>query len=316
VGKRLSGVRRVGARRLILACVVLVLVVTASVGGYRTSQDNTNETNYYGDFDNPNRVEATVWITKVDAAAETFAMTIADVRPYGSLSDGGGNFAQDATLTTDAIGTWKMPIKGGDAAADSDQKVALTGSITDYPFDRYTADVELHVLGADGAELPVALTVFDTDPFFTVDRSLEPNQSGGMVVDLAVHRSLPTMVFAIFIMVLMLGLSSAAVIAAYYLQSGRRGLNFTACSMMGALLFALIPLRNAVPGSPPIGSVIDFASFFIAEAIISISLISTVWNGFRHEMANERAAAAQAELPTEAPEQSAEPEESEPAIRR
>ena len=135
-------------------------------------------------------------------------------------------------------------------------------------------------------------------------------------MDLAIHRSLPTMVFAIFVMVLMLGLSSAAVIAAYFLQSGRRGLNFTACSMMGALLFALIPLRNAVPGSPPIGSVIDFASFFIAEAIISISLISTVWNGYRHEMASERAAAVQAELPTEAPEVSVEPEESEPPIRR
>lgn len=306
--KRLSGIRRLGIRRLILAFLVLVLVVTASVGGYRLSQDDTNETNYYGDFDNPNRVEATVWITKVDAASDTIAMTVADVRPYGSLADATGNFAQDATLTTNAIGTWKVPITEGDTAADSDQKVTVTGSITDYPFDRYTADVELHVLGADGTELPVALTVFDTDPFFTVKRSLDPHQSGGQIVGLAIHRSPPTTVFAVFIMVLMLGLSSAAVIAAYYLQSGRRGLNFTACSMMGALLFALIPLRNAVPGNPPIGSVIDFASFFIAEAIISISLISTVWNGYRHEMSNERAAAqaeAEAELPAE----------SEPAIQ-
>ncbi|CAN5307449.1 hypothetical protein BH09ACT8_BH09ACT8_25420 [soil metagenome] len=258
------------------------------------------ETNYYGDFDNPNRVEARVWITKVDAVSDTFSMTIADVRPYGSLADESGNFAQDATLTTNAIGAWKMPIRGSDAAPDSDQKVALTGSITDYPFDRYSAYVELHIYGADGTDLPVALTVFDTDPFVTVSRSLEANQSGGTVVDLTIHRSLPTMVFAIVIMALMLGLASAAVIAAYFLQSGGRGLNFTACSMMGALLFALIPLRNAVPGSPPIGSVIDFASFFIAEAIISISLISTVWNGYRHEMASERAAAATpAELPTE-----------------
>ncbi len=29
--------------------------------------------------------------------------------------------------------------------------------------------------------------------------------------------------------------------------------------MMAALLFALIPFRNAVPDNPPIGSVIDFA---------------------------------------------------------
>ena len=58
--------------------------------------------------------------------------------------------------------------------------------------------------------------------------------------------------------------------------------------MMAAILFALIPLRNAVPGSPPIGSIIDFGSFFIAEAVISLALISSVLVGFRHQMAIER----------------------------
>jgi glycerol-3-phosphate acyltransferase PlsY len=61
--------------------------------------------------------------------------------------------------------------------------------------------------------------------------------------------------------------------------------------MMAGMLFALIPLRNAVPGSPPVGSIIDFASFFIAEAVIAISLISCVILGYRHEMEIERAAA-------------------------
>ena len=62
--------------------------------------------------------------------------------------------------------------------------------------------------------------------------------------------------------------------------------------MMAAILFALIPLRNAVPGSPPIGSIIDFGSFFIAEAVISIALISSIVMGFRHQRNIERAEAA------------------------
>ena len=61
--------------------------------------------------------------------------------------------------------------------------------------------------------------------------------------------------------------------------------------MLAGILFALIPLRNAVPGDPPIGSVIDFGSFFIAEAIISLSLISGIIIGFRHQMAIEHAEA-------------------------
>jgi hypothetical protein len=58
--------------------------------------------------------------------------------------------------------------------------------------------------------------------------------------------------------------------------------------MMAAMLFALVPLRNAVPGSPPIGSVIDFASFFIAAIIIAISLITSVLFGYRVQLINER----------------------------
>ncbi|MGV0809579.1 DUF4436 family protein [Mycolicibacterium setense] len=46
-----------------------------------------------------------------------------------------------------------------------------------------------------------------------------------------------------------------------------------ACSMMAAILFALVPLCNAVPGSPPIGSEIDFAYFFVTGIIVAVSRI-------------------------------------------
>ena len=52
---------------------------------------------------------------------------------------------------------------------------------------------------------------------------------------------------------------------------------------MAGMLFALIPLRNAVPGDPPIGSIIDFGSFFIAEATIAVSLISCIVIGYRQQ---------------------------------
>jgi hypothetical protein len=112
--------------------------------------------------------------------------------------------------------------------------------------------------------------------------------AGGVPVNLSVHRSTPTLIFAVFIMVLMLGLAMGAVVAAFYVLYWRHGLIFPACSMMAAILFALIPLRNAVPGSPPIGSIIDFGSFFIAEAVISMSLISSIIVGFRHQRSIER----------------------------
>jgi FlaG/FlaF family flagellin (archaellin) len=293
VRRHIRRVRDVGLRRLVIAFVALAAVIAASVTGYITSRQSTNDETYFGNWDNPNHVEVTVWITRVDSATQALSVTVMNVLPNGSLADDSGNFAQDTTVTTAAIGNWRAEIKAGDPAPDIEQRVGIAGSVTDYPFDRYTGHLEVHALGPDGTELPVALTVLNTDPFFgmttTTGQIFNTNATGGVGVNLGIHRSMPTLIFAVFVMVLMLGLAIGAVVAAFYVLHWRRGLIFPACSMMAAILFALIPLRNAVPGSPPIGSIIDFGSFFIAEAVISIALISSIVWGFRHQRSMERA---------------------------
>lgn len=281
--------RDIGLRRLAIAFLALAAVIGLSVSGYISSRESTNQETYFGDPDNPNRVDVTVWITRVDATTQALSVTIMDVLPNGTLVDPRGNFAQDTTVTTAAIGTWRAEIKAGDSAPDIEQRVTIVGTVTDYPFDRYSGRLEVHALGADGDELPVGLTVLNTDPFFGITTTADTAPNGGAVVNLGVYRSMPTLIFAVFVMVLMLGLALGAVVAAFYVLHWRRGLIFPACSMMAAILFALIPLRNAVPGSPPIGSLIDFGSFFIAEAVISIALISSIVWGFRHQRSIERA---------------------------
>lgn len=289
MGERLRRVRHIGLRRIVVGVVILVIGIAVSVGGYLASSANTYQVQDYGDFDNPNRIEITAWITKIDTAAQVYSMTITDIRPFGSQADESGNFARDATLFTNGIGNWRAQIKAGDSAPDVEQRMAMTGLVTNYPFDHYRAAMEIHVVDADDNELPTAITVVNTDSFFQIGTTKATSPSGGTLIRLDVHRSTPTLVFAVFIMVLMLGLSAAAAVAAYYVLHWKRGLIFPACSMIAAILFALIPLRNAVPGGPPIGSIIDFGSFFIAEAIISISLIAGVLLGFRHQLAIERA---------------------------
>ncbi len=302
--ERLRQVRRISVRRILGFGAVLAIIVAASVSGFLVSNSNTDQVTDFGDFDNPNRVEVTAWITKIDTAGQAYSMTVTDVRPFGSLADDSGNFAKDATLFTNAVGNWRDPIKAGDSAPDVEQRMFMTGHVTNYPFDRYQSTMELHVIDGDGTELPTAVTVMNTDLFFQIDTAKATSSTGGTLIRLGIHRSAPTLVFAVFIMVLMLGLSAAAVAAAFYVLHWRRGLIFPACSMMAAILFALIPLRNAVPGSPPIGSIIDFGSFFIAEAIISISLITSVLLGFRHQLSIERADTTESiDEPGEAPGQ-------------
>jgi Domain of unknown function (DUF4436) len=282
---------RRGAKVILSFTALVAVVVAGSLCLYFPTRTTQNETTQFGDYDNPNRVNITAWLTKVDPSAETVSISITEVRPMGTLADEQGFYRDDATFySLTSLQNVSTPLKKGDVYPPLiDQRVQMSGLATDYPFDRYHVSTEFHVDGGpDDGELPVAVTLYSTDPFFAVTPSYGDTEGGGVDIELDMRRSTPTLVYATFVMVLMLGLAVAASTAAYYCVRWRKGLLFPACSMMAAMLFALVPLRNAVPGSPPIGSVIDFASFFIAAIIISISLITSVLVGYRVQLITER----------------------------
>lgn len=281
---------RRGVKVFALGLLALVSVIAGSMSMYLPARTTQDQTTYWGDLDNPDRVDLKVWITRIDPASATMTVTVDVTGPSGSLADEQGFFGDDAYLyTLTSLQNWTVEMKKGDYSPVVEQRFALSGMVTDYPFDHYSVPLEYHVVGGPGgAELPVALTLLSTDPFFDIDSSVAETQDGGVGVTLKLRRSTPTLVYASFVMVLMLGLAVAAMTAAYYTLKWRKGLLFPACGMMAAMLFALVPLRNAVPGSPPIGSVIDFASFFVAAIAISISLISCVLIGYPRQVEKDR----------------------------
>jgi hypothetical protein len=270
---------------------VVILAITASLGGYVASREYTAQRSdaFGASSDTPDRVTMTAWITRVDTVAQTVAVTFVDVTPRGSLAGPDGTFAKNAVFDTNAVQTGPVNVAAGEELSGVEQHFSLDGAVTDFPFDRYTAYLSLNIEDADGNNVPITVNVESTDAFFKVSPSYDEEQDDYLNVDLKVERSPPTMVFGIFIMVLMLGLAFAAAVLAYFLIRNRQGLQYSAYSVMGALLFAMVPLRNAVPGSPPIGSVIDFMAFFIAEAVISASLITSVVVGYRQQLELDRA---------------------------
>jgi len=266
-----------------------MLLVAGSLSVYWPTRAAQSEIAVWGAVDNPDRVDITAWITKVDTASRTIAVTTTDIRPQGALAADNGTFRDDATLFTyGSLQNTSVVIKNGDDSPVVEQRFALSGMVTDYPFDLYGSSLEFHLVGGPAnTEIPVAVTLLNTDTFFTTT-SVGSAQGGGTDVEVNLRRSTPTLVYASFVMVLMLGLAVAAATAAYYALKQRKGLLFPACSMMAGMLFALVPLRNAVPGNPPIGSIIDFASFFIAAITIAVSLITCVVVGYRVQLVKDR----------------------------
>lgn len=272
-------------RRIVALCAAVILVMTASLGAYEASRLHTGQpSDPFGvDQHDPDRVEATAWITKVDVASQTMTVLLVDVIPHGSLALKDDDFAEDVVLETNSVINDRNAMHRGEAFSSVECRFSLAGTPTDFPFDRYSSAWSLRMTRADGSVVPLAVTVVSTDAFFSTTPYYDADQDEWLNVDVGMHRSIPTIVFGVFVMALMLGLAAAAALAAYFIVRSRQGLVFGAYSVMAALLFAMIPLRNAVPGSPPIGSVIDYAAFFIAEAVIAISLITSVIVGYRHQ---------------------------------
>ncbi len=263
----------------------------ASLGGYVASREHTERPSilFSTDDDNPNRVDISAWITRVDVATQTATVVLADVTPRGTLAELDGTFAETAVLETNSVQNDANTVQRGEPFPNVERRFSLTGVVTDFPFDRYTSYLSFRMTRSDGSEIPVAVTITSTDASFSTAPVYDPEQSDWLNIDIGVKRSVPTMIFGVFVMLLMLGLAFAAALAAYFVVGSRQGLVFGAYSVMAALLFAMIPLRNAVPGNPPIGSIIDFVAFFIAEAVISVSLITSVVVGYRHQMEIDRA---------------------------
>ncbi|MFB8007349.1 DUF4436 family protein [Nocardia sp. NPDC056000] len=279
--------RRGGAFWAVVTVTLTIVGLVLALSTYEVGRSRSETTHPFGNTTVADRVDLSIWVGKIDPATQTATIEVM-AHPRGALADKHGFFTADAIVYTSALKADPIKIKAGQPISAAEVKVVVEGTVTDYPFDAYDSILAFDIFSAD-RELPISVSIASGDTFFEVTETPAEGVVTGIDVTLHAERSLPSMVFALFIMLLMLGLALAAATACYYVLKGKRGLMFPACSMMGALLFALVPLRNAVPGAPPIGSLIDFTSFFIAEAVISIALVGTVIIGYRVESAREQA---------------------------
>ncbi|MEV7045103.1 DUF4436 family protein [Amycolatopsis sp. NPDC051061] len=281
-----------GSLKTIIAVVAVLLVTAGSLVVYLVERADGQVQVVMGDTTTPDRVDIHLFVQKFDPIAQELSAQV-EIVPQGALADETGSPSQDLTIFTNGTKGDTLPFKAGKSPSTTDVKLASSdGVVTDYPFDSYKIDVGVSVASAT-AVVPSSVTLVNADSFFKIEPQDVKAADGGLIFTVDATRSTGTFAFALFLMLFMGLLSLAAVVAAWFVVGNRRGLLWPPMSFMGALLFALVPLRNAAPGQPPIGSVIDFGSFFIAEGLISLSLIVTVIVGYWVERVKEREDAAE-----------------------
>lgn len=263
----------------------MVLAVAVGAAGFLAEYASRDVQYTILDEDAADSVAVQVTVQRVDAAARELILQVLVV-PQGSYADPGvqpATPAKDLVLDTSSLTTAPLTFRAHDRITARELRVPMDGAVSFFPFDRYGVDLYFGVDAAD-VPVPVDLIMLDHEPGF-VTRPLAQDAAhhgdGYVEAELQVKRSRATFILAWFQVIVMWALGLCVLAGAVHIVRRRLGLVWPALGWMAATLFALVGFRNAAPGLPPVGSLIDYCAFFWAEALIALSLVLVTVHGVR-----------------------------------
>jgi hypothetical protein len=162
--------------------------------------------------------------------------------------------------------------------------VTLIGDVADWPFDRYHSGPITVRLLSGAAQEPVKPTVLMVDRLlgWKIDVA-HVNKTDVLApyrVDL--YRSRSTVAFGVVILGVLIALAGVALFVAIQTARDRRKFQPPMTTWYAAMLFAVMPLRNALPDSPPFGSWIDVTIVLWVVVVLVISMVIYISCWWRH----------------------------------
>ena len=156
----------------------------------------------------------------------------------------------------------------GKAPAQVSTTIQAHGDPGNWPFDSYrteqqSADVFVGS-GANRKRIPAVVQVTGSMDGWDakVRRSTDTSETGGHNNNSAIitlHRAKGPLIFDLGIILVLISLPTLALLVAIPMALGRRKFVPPFATWYAANLFAIVPLRNILPGAPPPGSWIDQA---------------------------------------------------------
>ena len=164
------------------------------------------------------------------------------------------------------LGDLKYP--AGKAPAQVSTTIQADGDPGTWPFDSYrTEPISADVFVGNGAErkrLPALVQVTGAMDGWdaSVTRNSDTSETGShntSNVVVTLHRAKGPLIFDLGIILVLVSLPTLALVVAIPMAMGRRKFVPPFATWYAANLFAIVPLRNILPGAPPPGSMIDQA---------------------------------------------------------
>ena len=323
----------VGVALLVVFAVAIVLVLNVyKQEGEKRSAAISEE----GEKD-PNHVEVFVKLLGVDPTKGDVSARLEFV-PHGAYAkEEGGALARPLKLyVNSATGKQEHDFPKDKRMNPLDITISMyDGLVTDYPFDKHSAFLELYFTQAaapaqtsgadkssaapsasastppanpaegmpsptpaatgqettnaassnkdtgeiaDDEDVSVAVDFYGSIPGMKIVAEKSKESTDDYVgIDMTISRSSTVIFFSLFISLLMWGATIGVMLLVLSIILRGRKIEVGMFSFLSALLFAMVAVRNSQPGVPPIGAFSDFISFFWAEVILALCLMTILF---------------------------------------
>jgi hypothetical protein len=285
---------------VIVLIAVLVLAYVLVVALYAL---NERATNVEGCTDEPPSDAVLVSLSpeSVNAANDRLVANLT-VLSFGPIASEDTSLLSEplTILISDTDGPRTFTIAQDEIPSPQSVNFITDGYIERWPFDSHAVDVAIVSLQGEGDEMtaiPTLLCGSAHVPGWTFSSQEIPGTAEVVVdgeevtqVQITATRSVATVAFGIVILGLMAVLPLLGLTVAIIAYRGIRKVEATLMSWMAAMLFATIPLRTFLPGSPPIGSWVDYLVVLWVVAGLVLGLVIYVLAWLRWGARGERGA--------------------------
>jgi hypothetical protein len=186
------------------------------------------------------------------------------------------------------LGDLQYPV--GKLPAQVATTIEAHGDAGDWPFDAYKTDnIQADVLVGSGenrqykagrVEVTGTLEGWDISATRVARNKDDLNRPDSVIITL--HRAKGPLVFDLGICLVLITLPTLALFVAIQMLTARRQFLPPFSTWYAAMLFAVVPLRNILPGSPPAGSWIDQAVVIWVLIALATALVLYVAAWYRH----------------------------------
>jgi Domain of unknown function (DUF4436) len=230
-------------------------------------------------------VSGTTVTLNVVSIANTYNELVGDlvIKPGPGLVDPATDgLKQDLTVAVTSVTTpVKRTYSKGMLPGVFPVPLTLARDVERWPFDSYYTGPITVTLFTGTAQLPERVNVTFADRLagwkVMVVRVNNANPLSPYIVQL--QRSASTMIFAIVILCIFVAIAAVGLFVAVQTARDPRRFQSPMTTWYAAMLFAVVPLRNALPGSPAFGSWIDLTIvlWVLVALVVSMLLYIAAW---------------------------------------